>query len=361
MHCSTRQPPAIQPAIQELTKEYLETEAVSPMSSLQDKVSGTRVEDYMHTAAELSTFGLGKGLSATIPHQWSHKSAVVTREISSDLTNLVITKETGEREYFQQMVPTWVACQREILRQLEQPKNLSLHFGTHLQFADNSESISVAKRFLTTKISFNDSSESSEYERQLGEFLCNQFCPNIEDQLAEGRNSPIEVLKDYISTLKRSGNKSYLQDITRACVEYIATTNITHYISGIELGRLQYDTYSTGQYIEMLGSGLGPIGGPLRLGAITSPGAKWMLDTINSIGRSGRGSGGQEGEEVIGFDVQPVHTLVKQEDLQGCLKNAVKAYIYENRTKEEGEYCCIIPAIQYACMTLYTQYELAMY
>ena len=87
------------------------------MSASKDTSSGT---DGSPGAEELVALGLGGAIQATSPQMWTQAPSQVLRELQSDLSNVTVTMGTGEREYLQQILPSWSACQEEILRAMEE-------------------------------------------------------------------------------------------------------------------------------------------------------------------------------------------------------------------------------------------------
>ena len=216
-----------------------------------------------------------------------------------------------------------------------------MNIGTHLQFSDEVDRIIVSQRVLRRTVAFTESPlTSSEFEARLCKFLYTQFCVQSEDQSPTVQKSPVSVLSEYIKALKQARNKRYLQEIVKACHEYVATTGATHYISGLQLGALRYNTYSLSEYIETLGTSAGPMGGPLTPGIVTDTNTKWVLDMLNfshAVTKKGRGEDAEEGEAVVGFDIQPVHLLVQQVDLRVLLKKAVIQYTRSKKTASKSK------------------------
>ncbi len=285
----------------------------------------------------LIKLGLGKGLDITdIQEKWNITSLVRARNVYSDnvkVTELEIHVPVTKHVYSQQLLQTWDSIQREMATTIEEQEATEIHFRTQMQISNDSpESIIVCKQFNAETFAFKELATSSKFETNLCSFLNSQFFKDSEDSL---QKSPVLVINDIISNFKKNQNKHHLEEITAACKEFIATCEMTHYIHTIELGTMQYSTYSTSQYIEQLGPAMGPIGGPLESGKINSPEAKEKLKKIifeNEVGKS------FEGEEVIGFSVLPVYMLVKQEGLREQLKIALKQYIQSKLKRDTSKH-----------------------
>ncbi len=283
---------------------------------------------------KLRELELGSGLNLTDPPDpRSHKLCITRRDIRCDLSNVTVIKERGDTKYCQQVAPTWEAVQREMIRTIEEPdRNTCLNFGTHLQFSQSIDNIAVSKQILAYTNTFTEPTTSSEFEIELCTFLCHQLSIQSEDQQPSAiQKSSVSVINDYISTLNQTRNESHLQEITAACFKYmyIATNRVTHYVSAVQQGAMQYNLYSTSQYIESLGPGIGPMGGPLISGAISSQGGRQKLDKIEFKNAIGKMEGAEGLEAVIGISVQPVYMLVRQQDLREHMRTALRQYIHK--------------------------------
>ena len=323
--------------------------------------------------------GLGRGVNVTDPHMWRNKSHFLVRKVINEKShvNIIGTEESGMKEKYEKEVSTVATQQVKIRLSLDEPSS-QVKIGMDAQ---HSQSTSTTKRISGTKIKtrtisfradcndlpaftfvYNQSSKglpppqssglslhSSQYigppspqSSDRGEST-NDFEKTLYSWIFKrihGRQGkkrpPGETLDQYLCELQSDPEspelKEELKEIMKDCKLFVKNLGITHYVSSIELGALEYNVY-TGRSRQMrLGAGAEVGAGQMAEGGISGLTEKWSFQTSrhqHEIGKivNGTVKRNTTNEAVIGFQIQPIHNLVGLQDIQVALQRAVQKYI----------------------------------
>ena len=127
------------------------------------------------------------------------------------------------------------------------------------------------------------------------------------------------------------------EEIWEKAFIFIKTEKLTHYISSISLGAAEYSMSTKSKF--SFGAGVKGSGGKAAKGSAGMGSSKSEeksnqrdqhiggdLDTVK------RG----EGEAVVGFEILPVHMLVRQEKVRDAVQTAVKHYLERESKWNDG-------------------------
>lgn len=314
---------------------------------LETTLTDRKVEEAVLRFRDL---GLGTGVDVTNPEMWKNKTSGGIREVSPDLSN-VTTVDSGVQEFFQEVNSSLAACQNQIALSMNDSQQ-KLKIGGHIHLSDDTlaNKITVGKKTTTRTISFSDDYQQAEtpsysdslFEMRLCRMIYKRLHPRSKGQDPTFQNAPVSALSSYIQKLQEDENTTLLQEIASACNDYILKTGITHYVYAIELGALQYNTYTLDQYLKEVGPGVGVMGGPLVSVPITERKAMHKLEGLTyrtEIGKTSKGCVRKNttDEAVISFQLLPVYKLVKLQHVRVALTKAVKDYIQNNRVPNTGK------------------------
>lgn len=346
-------------------------------------------------AVRFQDLGLGRGVDATDSSMWDNKSPIVLKEISTDLANIIGTEEGGEKQYYSEEISSRTSLEMKMHLSIDEPnsqvkigidahhsrtnsstrtimgikirtrtiafrtdlfrdlplRNFNIDNGTEasvlpceMEYTDQASSEEVHSKSETRVSSFQNVPNT--FERQLCAWILNRIIARKQqsgDQVELSKiakltgNNPAAKLATYIQSLEL--DSAEMQHIAKDCEVFVGELGITHYISSIELGALQYRVYTKRELEREFGSGT-KIGFKqlAKVQASFEHEKKRSRETTQrqEIGRivDGKVQRKSSDEAVIGFHIQPIHRLVQLSYLQTALQAAVKQYIFSraNRT-----------------------------
>ena len=170
--------------------------------------------------------------------------------------------------------------------------------------------------------------EDSNFEGDLCEWLVQEI-PNI-------RSMPGRVDGDRLQMFLMEF-PDRVEEVVEKIYVFIKTEKLTHYISSISLGAVEYSVSTTTRSTLSAGSGAGigndfVAGGGAGTKGVREKSVKTSRDQrIGDLGVVARG----KGEAVVGYEILPVYTLVRQEAVKKAVQKAVKFYL--ERESESGE------------------------
>ena len=317
----------------------------------------------MRDVQRYQDLGLGRAVNVTDPQMWRNKSSFLARKIiiSQDHTNVIGTEEGGVKQKYNKEVSTVALHQQKIRLTLEDPNSL-VKIGIDAQ---SSQSTSSAKKIAGTKVKtrtiafqadFDDilmqcpktpglhtgyqrcTSEGNLFEDKLytwilGRIKCRES--NHSDLLEEEEEEPeLNMTKKLLVKLKEmQSDDTKMKEIYNDCRDLVVTYGVTHYISAIKLGAMQYRVFTTSIKETKVGAGAEVGGGHMITGGLSGLSSKhWFHrceeeQEIGSIGKDGRVKRRTTDEAVIGCQIQPLYKLVRIQYIQRALQEAIKDYI----------------------------------
>ena len=156
----------------------------------------------------------------------------------------------------------------------------------------------------------------------------------IVDKIVQDKGAKLDCnLEDFIS----KSNEKEKRLILLLCDQFVKHFKITHYVSTIELGALEYSVFSETEFNSSIGGG-GVLGvekiATLSVSGNRSSHRFRKASEVKMIGKisDGKVGRGTHDEAVVGVRVQPIHTLVKKIPyLQVALQWSLNNYIDEQR------------------------------
>ena len=149
--------------------------------------------------------------------------------------------------------------------------------------------------------------------------------------------NPSETLSLFVYISNEEERKKIIHD----CYDFVKNFRITHYVSTIELGAMEYRVFSETDFNSTIGAG-GTLGIEKLVNLSlshkrTSRRFRKASDvkTIGKITAEGRVGRGTHDEAVVGIRVQPISTLVKLPYLQLALQRSLFHYM-----EEQGDTSC---------------------
>ena len=313
----------------------------------------------------LIDFGLGRGVDATNATPWANKSAFQVRPVT--MKNILATEEGGtlhsyEREVWSSVslhanlkvgveVPIPSIAPVEIGADAELSRSKSFHRRTvgkkvvnrSVSFMSDYHDVNVEKNPTDDAGGVAQSTDNDNKQQSGSAAEAHSDLPPFEQRLSEWilekikhdtrvSSSPTS-LADFISSSDEEQKKLVLL----YCYQFVRHFKITHYISTIDIGALEY-TVSTETEFNMTIGGGGSLD-PKKIVSLsagssrTSKSGQRALE-VKRIGKisDGKVGRGTHEEAVVGLKVVPLFTLVREIPyLQAALQWSVNCYMEEER------------------------------
>ena len=215
--------------------------------------------------------GLGRGVNVPDPHMWKNKSHFLIRKVIHEEghTNIIGTEESGTKEKYEKEVSTAATQQVKIRLALDEPSS-QVKIGMDSQcsrsttFTKRISGTKVKTRTISFRVDCNDlpaftsthnSSSNKLPSPQTGEPHLPQSIDSDEPfndfekslyswilKRIHGRQENEELPKKTLAQyLQSHPDSSELNEIMKDCKLFVKNLGITHYISSIELGALEYN------------------------------------------------------------------------------------------------------------------------
>ena len=349
------------------------------------------------TAAEIDRMidlGLGRGIDATDSKPWINKSAFQVRRVTAE--GVLGTEEGGSLQSYEREVTSVLSHQTDLKASVIVPQS-PVQIGMD---AEQSRSVSstrrtVGKKVLNRSISFRsdfsdvpqvgvsgkshregkqhkegeDKEEEEDpeesvadiqevfltFEQRLSKWIVKRVLQRQEltAQQAEvagrtvgkpkfvanstAQSDPVTDLSYFLYVSNEEERKKIIHD----CYDFVKYFRITHYVSSIELGAVEYRVFSETDFNSTIGAG-----GALAIEKLvnlsithkrTSRKFKKASDvkTIGKISTEGKVSRGTHDEAVVGIRVQPISRLVKLPYLRLAIQRSLVHYM-----DEQGDSSC---------------------
>lgn len=326
----------------------------------------------------LIDMGLGRGVDATSKHLWKRKSAFQVQSISSSLENIIGTDEGSTRQYYERDVSSIIGQQTEIKLSIDEPNTkINVGMDTLSSQTMSKSRKSVGEQVITRTISFRSSfddlplqyihgkklernevrspdetsltlrstSNSTEimvksFEERLSEWLLDRIHgreQHFEESLVGVQfDSSTAKLAKYLE--KNAGNNTAIDKVDDDCLTFLKHMGVTHYINSIRLGAMKFRVLTTTEFnkkVRVQGS-MGAEG--VAKSSLSREKSIKRHDSslrVKEIGRIGNGSVrmGTSDEAVIGFQLMPIHRLVRSHHVNESLKRALRNYVVNKIVK----------------------------
>ena len=317
----------------------------------------------VYTDEEVQVFndlGLGRGVDATNPKPWINRSAFQVRFATPD--NIVGTEEGNLYRSFLNEVDSSLNLQTSLSASIPANQLVSINIDAELSRNYSTNQKSEGAKVITRSIAFLSGFEANEdfskesnskyfcFERRLLKWMSNEMGCDFDEE-----NNRLELI--LLLYRMHYGGKTLL---THICYKFIKTFSITHYVHSLELGASYYHVISdkayetkvsqntkvTAKQVASVSAGVeGAFGGKsshkkyTRIGHMNytpldsedflksdSSSSKFM-SAIQSptVGRN------TMEEAVVGIKLQPISSLIGNQQLRNALQNALQDYIHNQQ------------------------------
>ena len=316
--------------------------------------------------------GLGRGVDASRTKPWLNKTSFQVRPLR--FGKLIGTEQGGTVEAYEDVVSSVQSLQLE-LKQSVSAANVPVTIGADAEQSRSASNMRhvVGRRVHNRTISFReefddmavkvgrvqpstpvrevseDGEDAVEEEAAHSDEVEEE--PTFEERLAkwvlerlhsewEGDGSAIAVFKEWFENNKHVETLKKMYDM---CLEFVRTFHVTHYVSSVDLGALEYSVITEEDYSREIGLA-GSLGLEDVVAAVLKTKGRYTSERTHTSSRIKRvgliknpDSGdyyvprGTYAEAVIGVEVKPIHVLVRHQDLRRVLRHAVTHYIEDQR------------------------------
>ena len=217
--------------------------------------------------------------------------------------------------------------------------------------------------------------EEPTFEEKLAKWVLERLCREgkcdsamRERVRAIGDESPVVIFEKWFEGVPPAEHADTLKQIYELCLDFVRCFHVTHYVSSLNLGALEYSVITEEDYSREMGLA-GSFGLEDVVSVVLKPKGKYSLRKTRKSTRVKRvgliknpDSGdyyvprGTYAEAVIGVEVKPIQLLVRHQYLQRSLRHAVAHYIEEQRdtsgTCHPSHYVsslCLILSIMLGC------------
>ena len=316
--------------------------------------------------------GLGRGVDASRTKPWLNKTSFQVRPLR--FGKLIGTEQGGTVEAYEDVVSSVQSLQLE-LKQSVSAANVPVTIGADAEQSRSASNMRhvVGRRVHNRTISFReefddmavkvgrvqpstpvrevseDGEDAVEEEAAHSDEVEEE--PTFEERLAkwvlerlhpewEGDGSAIAVFKEWFENNKHAETLKKMYDM---CLEFVRTFHVTHYVSSVDLGALEYSVITEEDYLREIGLA-GSFGLEDVVATVLKTKGKYSVRRTHTSSRIKRvgliknpDSGdyyvprGTYAEAVIGVEVKPIHVLVRHQHLRRVLRHAVTHYIEDQR------------------------------
>ena len=283
----------------------------------------TELEKYYKSSERYELLGLGRGVDITKHTPWLQKTSFQVRDVLTE--KLVETDDGGFLQAFGQEVRSRVTLRGEVRASIKLP-DIPLQVGLHSEYTRSTLSSKhvVGTRVKNRTISFRTDFDDVSVEDDQGQKTMNKSKKSFEQRLS--------------TWLKLDRNKELPNDqIMSNIKKFVEHFGITHYVSAIELGALEYKVVTEKEYGKRVTGGAAmslnvPVKGGAQTEAKVAKSTEYFRHTseMRQIGRT-TGKGNEmrvilSDEAVIGCQISPITSLVKDPQLKELLRDEVAAY-----------------------------------
>ena len=306
-----------------------------------------------------AALGLGRGVDATRSKPWVEKTSFQVRslECCGDYDKLMGIEQGGAVEAYE--YEAW--SERKLQLKLQHSVAMSSIAATdvpvtigmdadHSRTSTNSRHV-VGRRVHNRTISFreefdempNATSKETEacshgkkeltFEDKLAKWVLEQL---HRDGESDDEASPAVEFHKWFKPSEHADRKD---DIKKHCYDFVSFFHVTHYVSALELGALEYSVMTEEDYLRKVGAE-GSFGLEKVVSATLKSKSSYSLHKkrenshLKRVGLIKNPEGGEYyvprgtyAEAVIGVEMKPIHLLIRHETLRRLLKEAVNRYI----------------------------------
>ena len=327
-------------------------------------------------------WGLGRGVDITKPTPWLNKTSFQVRKVSA--ADLIETDEGGLVKQYTDVVSSSTTIHSQVSSGLKAP-DIPLTIGVDAEYSHTECSSKhvvgkkIKNRTIAFRVDFDDVPESrvDTLQKAKEQMKKTKDLTTRTQVSASGKETLFETrlckwLKKCLGNRGICLDESPDEELCLACIKdkgslieddeqtgeleedinsFIKHFGVTHYVSAIELGALQFSVLTENQYEKKLAaSGSSSFsslfGGAEASASLSKSSATKMSHSerkeIGKIKKDGDNGDTEKVEEcdeaVIGCEIRPISSLVKNPYLQQAIKSSVKKYTKEKISSESHLY-----------------------
>lgn len=266
-------------------------------------------EEATSECQEYTSFGLGFGVDATNPVPMLNRHGTV-RLVLQNLKNVEEATMRESRAY-EEVISSAVAFSASVVRQASKISAENRACPVETERDKTREMVARGTKKVTRVVSFKSfcseeyhltdslDVEDSIFEREVCAWIMEEF-PDVCSMSGE---SDAEQVQDYLTKFPDSIDK-----IIDSVFAFIKAEKVTHYISSITLGAIQYSVNTT-------------MNSTIAICSCSENDEQNLCVGDLSMVERGRG------EAVIGYQILPVYMLVRQEAVKKAVQKAVQFYL----------------------------------
>ena len=305
----------------------------------------------------LTDIGLGRGIDNTKHNPWKYKSSFQVRAISKSLDNIIGTDSGGIKKYFEKEILSTRSRQMHYnLSAAEPHATIQMSVDAVYSRGGAKSTIAAGEEIATRTISFRQGfhdlppklpgtdldipATSTYFEAALTCWLLERIHSRKKDSkyvAKPGARTNTDTLSRYLHENPED------DQIIKDCLLFIEKTGVTHYVHSILLGAKRFRILTSSEYNRKVGVKAG-VGAALVAKSSTSASSSWWQRrssmNVEEIGKivDGHVEPGAGGEAVIGFQLLPIHTLVRSNYVCEVLKKGITEYYKTQRENKSSKY-----------------------
>jgi len=301
--------------------------------------------------------GLGRGINATDPNFWNNKSPWQVRLIKADLSNVIGTDEGGSKQKYEKTVSSLRTQRSKIAVSVREPtSHVKIGLDAHYSQSSNSTVHIKGTKVKTRTISFRSDFDDIPTDVLKESGSQNIFEENMSQwvlQMLKAYGHPIDlpshgesstaILNKFAQSIPSIESKP-AKDIASIIHQFFVEFGITHYVSSIELGALEFSKERS-----RTNKSSGGVGANIEAASFAKAGASTSLSTefssrtketqtighFNSKGGVDRNS---SGEAVISFQIQPITKLITISNIRLATVGALETFL-QAKTDHTCKFC----------------------
>ena len=338
--------------------------------------SQSAVERGREASQRFADLGLGRGVDASRSKPWLEKTSFQVRSLRFD--KLMGTEQGGSVEAYEDVVSSVQSLQVELQHSVavsSTPVTIGVD-ADHSRTSTNSRHV-VGRRVHNRTISFREEFDEIPFEgghtqpatpmgtkegdplekagltfeEKLAKWVLERLHRDSESdgplhghvKASRDGTSPVAVFEEWFKQVPPNEHTDTLKQIYQLCHDFVSFFHVTHYVSALELGALEYSVMTEEDYLRQVGAA-GSFGLEQVVSATLNSKSSYSLhktrkySQVKRVGLIKNPEGGEYyvprgtyAEAVIGVEMKPIQILVRHQYLRRLLRHAVSHYIEEQR------------------------------
>ena len=301
--------------------------------------------------------GLGRGVDATDPTPWLNKTSFQVRQVTID--NIIGTDEGGTLQKFEKEVSSVRKQQTKMKTSVVVPKS-PVTISTEAEYSRSvhSNRRCVGKKVVNRTISFSehfndvpiegDDSKTMKkdaqqkymtFEERLADWILNKLRIEWgETSLQQEQAGPSRPLQELTKVIEK-GSRTDMKLIAKSCEKFVEYFHITHYVSSIQMGAVEYQVMTQGEYNTAASitskTGVDHVGSASVQASYSSKRKESSMQSkyVGFINDKNKVEKGSSEEAVVDVSIKPISTLISSSFLNACMETALRRYMETQRDK----------------------------